>query len=132
MWKPKLKKDRPKKPKPSQRKKKRYICFKVDYESVPIKRKDLITLIWNSLLETIGELGMSKSELKLISFDEDRQEGLLKCNHHMVDYIRFSLSLISKIDTNRITINVLGIGGTIRSARERFLGKDKIPIPPNP
>ncbi|MFQ6050588.1 MAG: Rpp14/Pop5 family protein [Candidatus Hydrothermarchaeota archaeon] len=123
-----MKKDKPKRPKPSQRRKKRYICFRIDYENHPIKRKDLISLIWNSVLQTIGELGMGESELKLISFDEEKQEGILRCNHYMVDHVRFSLSLISKINDGRVAINVLGISGTIRSAREKFLGKERSPI----
>lgn len=108
---------------PTMRDKRRYIAFAIISEN-KINFNDLSNTIWHCILNYLGELGASKTGAWLIkdSFDEKKQIGLIKCSHDSVEEIRASLALIDRIGDSKVVINVLGISGTIKGARKKFLG----------
>lgn len=116
--------DRPKVLPSSLRERKRYIAFEVISEE-KIEFGELVNALWHSLLNLVGEMGTSDVNFWLVkdSWDEDRQKGLIKCNHKHVKNVRASLALINQIGDKKIIIRSLGVSGTMKAAEKKFLGK---------
>lgn len=97
------------------RKRRRYIAFEsVRKASVP------------DVLQTINFLRASRpkaeqSMLKLVLYDESSRRGLLRCGHKQVDKIKASMSSASGTDAEMVSFRVLGVSGTIRAAKRKFL-----------
>ena len=100
--------------KKSQRVKRRYILFEVIGEE-RFKREEIVTGIWNSCLEFLGELGASKTALWVHEYENE--EGIVSCNTLSVDSIIVCLSLIREIENKKIGIQVKGVSGTIKGLR---------------
>ncbi|KYK35675.1 MAG: hypothetical protein AYK18_02820 [Theionarchaea archaeon DG-70] len=110
---------------PSLREKKRYIAFQVVSErGEEFTYSDLEAAIWNTMLDFLGEYGVSKTSVWLLKdcWDQKTQKGILRCNHKSVQEVIASLGLIDRLGDNRITFKVLKISGTIMSIKERFMG----------
>jgi ribonuclease P/MRP protein subunit POP5 len=97
--------------KKTQREKKRYILFELVSEET-FKREEIVTGIWNSCLEFLGELGASRTSLWVHDFEDE--EGIVSCNTRSVDEIIMCLSLVKEIETKRVTVRVKGVSGTIK------------------
>jgi len=107
---------------PSLRSHKRYIIFEIISDN-PATYSDLVNAIWNSMLNFLGELESSEAMLWLIQnlYDEKSQRGVIKCRHDFVESIRAILSLIQTVGETRVVIKILGVTGTIKSARNKYL-----------
>jgi len=97
------------------RKRRRYIAF----ESV---REASV----QDVLQTINFLRasspkMEQSMLKLVLYDENSRLGLLRCAHKQVDEIKASMSSAGENHAKMISFRVLGVSGTIRAAKRKFL-----------
>ena len=106
------------------REKKRYIVFEViSKEKVPFS--DLVNSIWHSAISFLGELGASKTKLWVIKnlWNEQKQKGIIRCAHTEVERIRASLTLVDKVNDVPVIIKVIGISGTIKSAKKKFFGE---------
>ena len=109
----------------SLRERKRYIAFKViSEEGEEFTYSDLEAGIWNTLLDFLGEYGVSKTSFWLMRdcWDEKNKVGVIRCNNKSVQSIIACLGLISRLGDNKITFKILNISGTIKSIKE----KDKI------
>jgi ribonuclease P/MRP protein subunit POP5 len=112
----------PKKLPPSLRMQKRYIVFEVISES-PIEYGNLLTAIWESCLNFLGEILLSKAEIWIIQnlYNEKIQKGIIRCSHEFVEEIRSALSLIYMIGETKAIVKILGVTGTINSAEVKYL-----------
>lgn len=101
---------------------KRYIAFEIISES-PVQYNEFISAVWTSMFNFLGELGSSEAGVWFVHnlYDEKTQKGLLKCRHDAVEKIRTSLSLIQIIGETRAIIKIMGVTGTIKSARTKYL-----------
>ncbi|MEM7826877.1 MAG: Rpp14/Pop5 family protein [Candidatus Aenigmatarchaeota archaeon] len=115
--------ERPKILPPTLRMKERYIVFEVLSEN-QIEYNDLVKAVWFSCLSFLGELKTSESEIWVIRnlYNTRSQQGVIRCRHDMTEYVRTALALINKIGNNNVIIKVLGITGTISSAKRKFFG----------
>jgi RNase P/RNase MRP subunit POP5 len=59
--------------------------------------------------------------LKLVLYNESSRRGLLRCRHGQVDEIKASISCAGKTGTKMLSFRVLGVSGTIRAAKRKFL-----------
>jgi RNase P/RNase MRP subunit POP5 len=100
--------------KKTQREKRRYILFELESEE-RFKREEIVTAIWNSSLEFLGELGTSKTSLWVHDYEPSR--GIVSCNTQSVDEIIVCLSLIQKIEGKKARICIKGVSGTIKGLR---------------
>ncbi len=102
---------------------KRYIVFEVVSEN-KTSYTDVVTAIWDNLLIFLGENDTSKTRLWIIKnlYDEELQRGVIKCSHMYVEQLRVALSLISIIGETKATIKIIGVTGTIKSAKTKYLG----------
>jgi ribonuclease P/MRP protein subunit POP5 len=114
-----------KKLKPSLREKKRYIAFRV--ESGETYGKDAVVReILSQTLGFFGECTASDFNLWIVDFNKDTQEGFLVCNHKSVGKIKACLGLIGYIGDEKVHLKTLGVSGTIKSLRRKFLNKRPI------
>jgi RNase P/RNase MRP subunit POP5 len=100
--------------KKAQREKRRYILFELLCEE-SFKREEIVTGIWNSCLEFLGELGASRTSLWVHEYENN--EGIVSCNTRSVDEIIMCLSLLQEIENKPVTIRIKGVSGTIKSLR---------------
>ena len=109
---------------PTLRSQKRYIVFEVISES-KITYNELVGAIWNSMLSFLGELGSSEARTWIVQnlYKEDEQKCVIKCRHDYVEQVRAVLSLIQMVGETKATIRILGVTGTIKSAKTKYLGE---------
>jgi ribonuclease P/MRP protein subunit POP5 len=114
--------DAPKILPPSLRSQKRYIVFEIISEQ-PVLYNDIMSAIWNSLLSFLGELGSSNAKIWFIHniYDEKSQRGVIKCSHDTVEHVRAAVSLVQIIGETKSIIKIVGVTGTIKSARSKYM-----------
>jgi ribonuclease P/MRP protein subunit POP5 len=110
---------------PSLRERKRYIAFKLEGDE-PFSRDQVVREIWNQTLGFLGENQASELNLWVLDFDEDRQEGFLTCSHKGVGKVKACLGLVGMVDNNKAQIQVLGVSGTIKALKRKFLNKKQL------
>lgn len=109
------------KPIPStQRERNRYIVFEIISEG-NFDRKIVVRSVWKSVLNFIGEVGASRTSLWAMDWDDERQRGIIKVNHKSVSDIRASLAVIKEIDNSPVIFHVLGVSGTLKKARSKYV-----------
>ncbi|MFH1631279.1 MAG: Rpp14/Pop5 family protein [Candidatus Aenigmatarchaeota archaeon] len=108
---------------PTLRTRGRYVIFEIVSES-KLSYADFSAAMWNSLLDLMGELGVSEARCWLIKnlYDDKNQRGVIKCAHDRVEHVRASLAFIHTIGDTRATVRILGVTGTIKSAQQKYLG----------
>ena len=111
---------------PSMRPPKRYIVYEVVSEQ-PIAYGELVSAIWATAMEFTGETGTSEANIWFVhnTYDSEKQIGVLKCRHDSVEIVRLILSLISIISEARCIIKIIGVTGTIKSAKTKYFKIDK-------
>jgi len=105
---------------PTLREKRRYIFFKVIAEA-PVEYSDLEAAVWNTMLDFLGEYGVSKTSVWLMKerWDIKEQTCIIKCNHLSVPAVIASLGLITRLGDTRVAIKILKVSGTIRGCTGR-------------
>ncbi len=108
---------------PTLRETARYLVFEI------IAKKDfdiaeIVDAIWQSSLALFGETGMAKFSVwvPFNLYDRQKRRGIVKCSHTSVEEVRASLAAIRQIGGEQVIIHVLGVTGTILSAKKKFLG----------
>lgn len=97
----------------------RYIVFKI-YSSNDVSKENLIKDIWRNLLTIYGEYGASKTNFWLIDYDKEAKKGIVRCTRTTVNMMRTVLALTTKIAETPVVVKILGISGTIKTAKEKF------------
>jgi ribonuclease P/MRP protein subunit POP5 len=113
----------PKQLPPSLRDIKRYVVFEIITEN-HVNYKDFVEALWTSVSNFLGEAQASRAKIWVIQnlFDEKSKKGVIRCSHTYVEHTRVVLSLIQFVGEARATIRVMGVTGTIKSARIKYMG----------
>lgn len=108
---------------PSLRPKARYVVFEIISDRA-VTFEDFATALWNSVLNLLGELTASECRIWPIRnlYGDRSQRGVLKCAHDRVEHVRTALSLITMLGESKAAVRVLGVTGTLKSARNKYLG----------
>lgn len=108
---------------PTLREKERYIVFEVISES-PIEYSELSKAVWFTSASLLGDLGSAESHPRIIKniYSEKTQRGIIRCRHDRTEQVRAALAMIRKIGGKDSIVKVLGITGTIKSAKNKYLG----------
>ncbi len=108
---------------PTLRENARYLVFEI------ISKKDfdiaeIVDNIWQSSITLFGETGASRFSIWVPYnlYDRQRKRGIVKCAHTSVEEVRASLAAVRQIGGEPVIIHVLGVTGTILSAKKKFLG----------
>lgn len=115
--------DKPKLLPPTLRMKERYIVFEVISEK-PIEYSEFTKAVWFSCLSFLGELKTSELGFKVIRdlYNPQTQQGVIRCAHDAVEYVRVALIMIKKIGNINAIVRILGVTGTIAAAKRKYLG----------
>jgi ribonuclease P/MRP protein subunit POP5 len=107
---------------PALRPHKRYIAYEIISEQ-PVQYKEFVSTVWSTALSLLGEMGSSEAKVWFIHnlYDQQTQRGLLKCTHDSVEKIRAVLSLVTVVSESKSVIKILGVTGTIKSAKSKYL-----------
>lgn len=107
---------------------KRYVVFKI--EGGKFKFRQVSQAILNQCLQLYGEVGASRLRLWVLEdlFDEENQKGVIVCSHLKVPEIRAALALIREIGDKKVIFHTLGITGTIKSAKNKFLYESRLKV----
>lgn len=103
---------------PTLREKERYVAFQIISEEAVVY-SDFEAAIWNTMMDFFGELGTSQTSLWLIKnlYDEEKQIGVIRCNHESVQNVLTALGLIERLGDARVIVKILKVSGTIRGLR---------------
>jgi ribonuclease P/MRP protein subunit POP5 len=103
---------------PTLREKKRYISFKIIYHK-ELSGSEVVNLIRNAIINYYGVWGCSKSNPWLIDYNHPK--GLLRINRDEVDFVKSALITVSEYKNHPINIVILGVSGSIKKSRMKFL-----------
>ncbi|MBA7635271.1 hypothetical protein ES703_42872 [subsurface metagenome] len=98
------------------RRKRRYIAF----EFIGGASKGDISWTINNVLHA-RKLEVDKKMLKLVLYDTDSRRGLLRCGHRRVNEVKAAMLGVKKIGGKEASFLILGVSGTIRAAKRKFL-----------
>ncbi|MDY6770450.1 MAG: Rpp14/Pop5 family protein [Candidatus Nanohaloarchaea archaeon] len=104
------------------RRKERYILFKIEGDH-DFGLGDVVDAMWKELISFLGEQQVSKIDPWIMGdlFSQDKQVGGIRVNKDYVEEARTAIALIDRIGDTNICIHVLGVSGTIESARDKYL-----------
>ncbi len=82
-----------------------------------------VDAVWEAALDLLGERGVAEADPWIIKdlFDRDRQRGGIRVRKEEVEEMRAALALITDIGGVEATVHVLGVTGTMDSARDKYL-----------
>lgn len=103
----------------AKREKNRYLVYEVT-AGAPAKGEDLGKAIWKSALDLIGELGVARSGLRVVDFDDAKQKGVVKVNHKSVEEGRLILALVKEANKKPVALSVIGVSGILKKARGKW------------
>lgn len=108
----------------SMRKKKRYIAFEITGEE-NIEFPELVNAVWHSLLNLFGEVKTAEINFWMVkdSWNQETQRGLIKCNHNHVSEVRLALALLDRIGDSEVSIRTMGVSGTMKAAKKKYMGE---------
>ncbi|MEN6591619.1 MAG: ribonuclease P [Methanobacteriaceae archaeon] len=111
---------------PHLRNKKRYLAFEVRSQN-PLTRDEVISLIWGAAGGLYGSCGVSRFDLWVVkvwkcnSSGQNITKGILRCRREEVDRVRSVFPVINRFKGKRVVFHTLGVSGTIKSARRKFI-----------
>lgn len=111
------------------RNKKRYLAFEVLSEK-PLNREEVMALIWGGAGSLYGSCGVSRFDLWVVkvwkckSTGENVIKGILRCNRDEITSVRSIFPIINRFKGKRVVFHTLGVSGTIKAARRKFIKMD--------
>jgi ribonuclease P/MRP protein subunit POP5 len=107
--------------KPTLREKNRYVAVEVLCDR-KCSRDEVVKAVWNTTLRFLGELNASKMSLWVMDWNDSKQRGILKVSHKSIKDLRIGLAMLNRIGESSASMRVLGVSGTLKQAREKYLG----------
>jgi len=99
------------------RPRRRYIAFEII--GAEMRRNDVVKAL-DLTFRGVPDLELNKVLLKLVFYEVDSKRGLLRCGHKQVDGVK-AIITGKEIGDKKASFKVLGISGTIKAARRKFL-----------
>ncbi len=91
----------------------RYILFKL-ISRKDIKTDDVKREVLFECRKYLGELGVSKANLKFIKYNSAEKQGILKTNSKMLEETKMSLLLIQRLKNIKAKIEINKVSGMIK------------------
>jgi ribonuclease P/MRP protein subunit POP5 len=92
---------------------KRYVLFEL--RGGELDEEKLKRLLYGEALRFFGEFGLSFAALKLVSYDEAKKRGILRCERDYLDKVLGFLALCDSLDGAPMRVVALKSSGTIKS-----------------
>jgi len=97
----------------------RYIAVKIN-NAQTIKKEDVYIAVWNSLLRLFGEYGASRTDLRLIEYDPENREAVLRCSHEALPLVKASITCVTQIGGKPAAIHIQLVSGTLKTLRRKL------------
>jgi len=110
---------------PVRKDRRRYIVYKVLSERV-LEGREILRTIRDSTRDLFGEVGMGRITIKPIFYDDRRREGVIRCAHTDLWDLRAAMALIDSVGSDRASILVKGVSGTLKTAKKKFLSEEAV------
>lgn len=75
--------------------------------------------IEKGIIRFLGELGASIAKPKVIDYDAQKREGIVRCETAGVGEVRAALALINNLGGRKCAVRTLKTSGTVRALREK-------------
>lgn len=110
---------------PTLRETHRYIVFEILSDG-SVAFADCIDAIWDACLDLLGARGVADADPWVLKdlYDPAQQRGGIRVNKAAVEDVRAALALITEIDNTPVTFHVVGVTGTMDSARKQYFGAE--------
>lgn len=107
----------------SLREKERYILFRIEADE-QFSLSDVVDQVWKEMVSFLGEQQVAAVNPWVLGdlFSKKEQVGGIRVNKDYVEEVRTALALMDHIDQNPVCVHVLGVSGTMQSARDKYLG----------
>ncbi len=99
------------------RQRRRYVAFELTDGKAG--KGDIMRAVGHSL--QTRDPAFDRRMLKLVFHDVSSRRGLLRCGHKQVGELKAALTSIKKIGGKEASFVILGVSGTIRAAKRKFL-----------
>lgn len=100
----------------SAKERKRYIRIKVDSDS-RVEKGDLEKLVIQAGLQLLGELGMARAGIQLLTDTWNGHTAIIRVGHKFVDEAKAALALIKEFGGKKITVSAVKVSGTIANVK---------------
>lgn len=101
--------------------KKRYIGFRLASDRVH-SRREVLALVLSELRAMRGD-HEKMMRVRLLDYDGETGVGMLLCDHKSVETIRDAFNNIQSKSQGKMTLQMIGVSGTIKALRRKFLSK---------
>lgn len=104
------------------RQKKRYIALKTESEK-ELNTADMPKLLWQEMILLTGHFGTAESGFWIIeaSGSKNTSFSIIACEVQKYEKVRAALTLITYLGNSRVRPKVLGVSGTLKKLRTKYL-----------
>ncbi len=96
----------------------RYLALKMVTKG-SVSRKDLLTAIWNAIIQLFGEYGASKTDLAMIKYKPREGYAILRCSQKAHEKVKASIASITEIEGAPAAIHIQKVSGTLKGLCKR-------------
>ncbi len=107
----------------SLKERKRYLAFEAVSEDPLGDPSEIRSDIMAQTIDFLGEFGAAEAGIWFIDerWDVKNQRGVIRVNNLSVDKLKTALSLIEKINNQRVLMRSLGVSGILNKAVDRYI-----------
>lgn len=101
----------------------RYVVFEI-ISKKEVSFAEVVDTVWKAALGLFGDSGTASMGLWIPQtlYESSKKKGVIRASHTGVEMIRAALASIREINGVPVIFMVTGVTGTIRSAKNKFLG----------
>ncbi len=100
----------------------RYFAVKID-SIEEVEERELKNAVWKTIERLFGEYGASRASFVLINYDAAENYAVFRCAHQAIEPFKASLASITEINGKPAAVHILGVSGTLKTLRMKFLSK---------
>ncbi len=100
----------------------RYLAISLDGGDA-YSEQEISDALYQAVRELFGDYGVSSIRPRLIEYDEEKREGIVRCDRSHTREMRAALALITKISNSDAAVRVAGASGTIKSLKAAISGR---------
>jgi len=100
----------------------RYLAISLDGGDTR-SEQEVSDALYQAVRELFGYVGVSGLQPRLIEYDEEKREGIVRCSRSHTREMRAALALITEISNSDAAVRVTGASGTIKSLKAKAASK---------
>jgi RNase P/RNase MRP subunit POP5 len=92
----------------------------IKIESSRTTEREIYNAILDSILRLFGEYGASQTDLRLIEYDPEKMQAILRCSHKALPIVRASIPCVTHIGNEPASMHIQLVSGTLKSLRRKM------------